>query len=96
MISVLNTELTKFVNWLHANKLPLNLTKTHCIVFSSKRKYVDVNLTDQVLIDDVPLNRVSSAKFLGVTLDEKLNWNEHVSCIKKKVSKSIGVICKAR
>ena len=96
MVSVLNTELKKIVNWLHSNKLSLNVTKTHYIIFSSKRKYVDVNLTDQVLIDDVPLNRVSSTKFLGVILDEKLNWNEHVSCIKKKVSKSIGVICKAR
>ena len=82
MVSVLNTELTKIVNWLHANKLSLNVTKTHYIVVSSKREYVDVKLTDHVLIHDVPLNRVSSTKFLGVTLDEKLIWNEHVSCIK--------------
>ena len=72
MASVQNTELTKIVNCLHANKLSLNVTKKHYIVFRPKRKYVDGNLTDHVLIDDVPLNRASSTNSLALPLMRSL------------------------
>ena len=39
---------------------------------------------------------VSSAKFLGVFIDNKLSWVEHINYISRKVSKSIGIIIKAR
>ena len=66
------------------------------MIFSTKRKIVDVAETDQVFIAGVPLNRVHSTKFLGVTLDEKLCWNDHVTYIKGKIAKSIGLNCKAK
>jgi hypothetical protein len=33
--------------------------------------------------------------FLGVLIDEKLNWKEHINMVKSKVSKSIAIIYKA-
>ena len=35
-------------------------------------------------------------KFLGVLLDENLNWKTHISCIEKKISKNLGILYKAR
>ena len=37
---------------------------------------------------------VSTTKFLGIVIDNKLKWNDHIICIKNKISKSIGIICK--
>lgn len=35
-------------------------------------------------------------KFLGVILDNQLNWSEHIKYISNKISKAVGVIIKAR
>ena len=35
---LLNVELCKITDWLSANKLSLNVTKTKCIVFHSDKK----------------------------------------------------------
>ena len=35
-------------------------------------------------------------KFLGVLLNEKLIWKHHINCIQDKISKSLGVLYKAR
>lgn len=42
------------------------------------------------------VKRVSSTKFLGVIVDEHLKWYEHIKLIKNKISKGIGLLCKAR
>ena len=34
------------------------------------------------------------ARFLGVYIDEKLQWNEHIHQISAKVSKNIGILKK--
>jgi len=34
---------------------------------------------------------VNNARFLGVYIDEKLQWNEHINQISAKVSKNIGI-----
>ena len=38
LYNTLNDELKKVVDWLSANKLSLNVKKTHCIIFRSLRK----------------------------------------------------------
>ena len=42
------------------------------------------------------ISRVHTTKFLGVIIDEKLNWKEHINYIKTKLSKRISIMNKAR
>ena len=42
------------------------------------------------------LTTSKNIKFLGVIIDNKLNWSDHILCIKNKISKSIGIINKTR
>ena len=49
-----------------------------------------------VKINDCVLNRVNIIKYLGVIIDHKLKWCEHISYVKNKVSKGLGIIFKAR
>ena len=53
-------------------------------------------INQDIKINNIPIDRVHSTKFLGVYIDSKLNWSEHIKCIRGKLSKSIGIICKAR
>ena len=39
---------------------------------------------------------VSTTKFLGVIIDNKIKWNDHIIYIKNEISKSIGIIYKMR
>ena len=49
-----------------------------------------------ICIDNVKLSRVEFTKFLGVIIDEKINWTNHSQYIINKISKSIAIICKAK
>ena len=43
-------------------------------------------------IRNCELSSVQKAKFLGVIVDEKLNFKDHANCIQKKISRSTGAI----
>ena len=49
-----------------------------------------------IYMNSVRLKRTKSIKFLGVHIDEVLSWEAHISHIASKISKSIGIIRKAR
>ena len=93
LANILNTELNKLSIWFRANKLSLNLKKTKFMVFkpSQKRKSHDI----QLFINDYKLDQVKETIFLGVILDENLNWKSEISHVANKVSKSIGIIRKS-
>ena len=45
-----------------------------------------------VKIDDLPITKVSSAKFLGVVINETLTWSDHIQTLKQKILKNAGII----
>ena len=52
--------------------------------------------TEKIIIRNNEIAAVKSTKFLGVIIDDKLKWKEHLQYIKNKISKSIGIIYKIR
>ena len=86
-------DLAIITEWLKANKLSLNIKKTHYMCFSAKNKVKpDISLK----IDGEIIAEVTSSKFLGVIIDDKLNWKDHVSFVCRKGARGLGVIIKAR
>lgn len=90
----MNNELSVLSEWLRSNKLSLNVSKTHFMIFSPPRK--KENHIVSLNIENCPLHKVHQTKFLGVILDSKLSWKPHVAYIKGKISKSIGIIHRAK
>ena len=88
---MMNKELCKLFKWLKANKLSLNVKKTHYILFRSKHKSVPTMKTKVRTMDEC-IGEVQSTKFLGVVIDCYFNWSKHRNYIKTKVSKEIGII----
>ena len=86
--STLETEGNKVIEWLIANKLLINLTKTQSMMFTFRRNrpLLSINLNDNVIYEQ------DIVTFLGVVIDNKLNWKSHISHICSKVSKSIAII----
>ena len=90
---LLNKELELLFIWLKSNKLSLNTENTFYMLFHRARIKGNKSV---VKINDSVLNRVNNMKYLGVIIDHKLKWCEHISYVKNKVSKSLGIIFKAR
>ena len=95
LIDRLNTELISLNNWFKANKLFLNTKKNHFFMIFHRSR-IKPNVINKVVIDNHELTQVNSAKYLGVIIDHKLNWIEHISYVKSKMSKGIGIMYKAR
>ena len=50
----------------------------------------------KLFMDKTNLREVECIKYLGVILDNKLSWIQHISYVKNKISKGIGIMYKAR
>ena len=90
--TTINSELAEISTWLKINKC-LNVKKTHHMIFTHKRK-IQPNVA--LSIEGHPIDEVDNTKFLGVYLDNKINWKKHISYISGKVARGIGLIIKAR
>ena len=87
--TVLNAELSKISDWLKTNKLSLNVKKSKYIIFHMPQKKVNPL---QLIMNNTEISRVINFDFLGLTLNENLNWKPHIDKISNKISRSIGIL----
>ena len=83
---VINNKLSKVSQWLAANKLSINVTKTKYMVFHLHKKvvtYPDLQLNGN------KIERVTQFNFLGLILQSNLSCNKHVNHISLKVAKKL-------
>ena len=59
------------------------------MVFKPRQKRSICNI--QISLDNQNIVKVKEANFLGVILDENLNWKSEISHVANKVAKSIGI-----
>ena len=88
----LSSELLLVEEWLLSNRLTLNTKKTYYMIFSQRRVPTDTRVT----IGSKVIDRQSSGKFLGVILDDKLTFRNHIEHVTKKVSKLCGLFFKLK
>ena len=90
----INADLKILTNWLSANKISLNAKKTEFIVFRPQSKSLNSNPFIKLMGNRIYPSK--SVKYLGVHLDEHLNWKTHVSSIASKLQRANGVLSKIR
>jgi len=90
----INQDIPLLTTWLETNRLSLNLKKTHIMVFGKKHRNIENTIS--TTIKGTTLEIVTHTKFLGVILDNSLSWKEHSLYLSKKISKSIGILTRAR
>ena len=56
----------------------------------------NIELPDEFKILNKKIDRVKEVRFLGVIVDEKLNWSAHIKTLKSKMSRYIGILCKIK
>ena len=72
-------ELVNYIdNWTTSNNMKLNIGKCKELVIDfAKKKHCFPPLT----VDEVNIERVKSARILGLTVQDNMKWNEHINNI---------------
>ena len=95
----INEDLMYVDNWLKGNTLSLNVMKAHSMHISTKPKLKDLTNKNEYLRLKIRVDKlevVQKTKYLGVQIDNSLDWKEHIKVISSKVSKAVGFLRHAK
>ena len=74
-------DLNIILDWFRANSLTLNVQKTNYLLFALDTRKHAVYLN----VDNVTIQPSSKTKFLGVIVDDRLEWSQHVKNVLTKM-----------
>ena len=78
--------LKKWCVWFAVNKLTVNITKTNYMLFGSLMLNKEVKLKEQ----NVNIETVMVTTFLGVFIEEFLNWKAHIKYVNQLLCGDMG------
>ena len=93
IVSQLDKLISSLLEWVKSNGLALNLKKTKYMIFSRSRQ---IDLPSPLIISKTVIERKFEARFLGVIIDESLNWSRHIQTVLSKMSRYIGIMYKIK
>ena len=88
----INQELHKIDEWLCINKLTINLNNTNFLLFSNNSTLLELN----IYFAGSKIKQCDNVKYLGVYLDDKLNWDRHIGYLITKLSSAFAIFYKLR
>ena len=94
LLHVGNSIMKDMDKWFTANLLTLNTDKSFFCIYRKPKKIL--NIPDKIEFNGKAINRAKSIKYLGVTIDEFLNWNEHTHNLIKSLKSYFSVFYNIR
>ena len=64
------------------------------MIFHPRQMKINVNFPP--VMENTIVKQAVETKFLGIIIDQRLSWKSHLSFASKKISKTVGIIAKAR
>ena len=85
--------IDRFSTWCKNLKLIINIQKTKCMCFTTKKDENFDPITPQLKLDGVDIESVSTYKYLGVILDAPyLTWKPHINMLKTDCMKRLNIL----
>jgi len=72
------------------------MIKTHFMLIGSRQKLRTLTESPRFAINDFQVSQVTTAKSLGVTIDDRLDWSGHIEKVTKTVASGIAAIKRIR
>ena len=94
VLESIQKDLVNVEKWLNANKLSLNPEKSCQICIEIGKSASNFNSFSVFKINSVNILESESCKNLGVRLDKKLKFTEHIEDVKKKLAMQCGIVSK--
>jgi len=89
---LVNTELQKVDEWMRFNKLSLNYSTSYMLIGPKGNRLYDFT----VKINENTISQTNSTKYLGVYIDDKRTWSDHITNLEKSISRSVGIFYRIR
>ena len=83
--NLVNTEMSKIDQWMNSNKLSINSSKSQYMLVTNKKN--TRNKTFQLMVNNSEIKQSNCIKYLGVLIDDKLSWKNHIDNICSKISR---------
>ena len=90
----INQDLSFLSKLLRSNKISLNTSKTEIIIFRPKRKTIQKHLNFRISGQQIKTS--THVKYLGIHLDQHLDWNLNMTTLQSKLNRAIGLLSKIR
>ena len=90
----INVDMKNLINLLNANKISLNIKKTELVIFKHMNKKLESPI--KIKLSRKSLYCTKSAKYLGLKIDENLNWKEQTHDIVTKLNRANTLLYKIR
>ena len=74
------------------NAIQINAEFTKIVDVCSKQRILKSTEIPNVIINHIPIERVTYFKFLGVIIDSNVTWSHHINHISNKLSRICGVL----
>ena len=87
LIETFNSNMQIFNAWCNANKLHLNLNKTKAMLFTPR--YL-TGPPPNIIINGTTIEFVCEYKYLGLIIDQKLSFKNHVNTLNRKLNRIVG------
>ena len=84
----LNPSIKHLCEWVENNNMTINTDKTMYQIFSLKHKIS----TPDIKINGKSINKSDCTTYLGISLDNKLNLNQHTKNIVMKTTKKMNIL----
>ncbi len=84
----LQEDLDNLNNWTNKWQLNFNFSKCYHLGITNKRDPE----TYSYMMNNQIINRISSTKYLGITITHNLNWNKHCDIISGKANSTLGLL----
>ena len=86
----LQGDVDSLKDWSASHFLTFNPSKCKYMLLSKKNK--PTKNPPVLTIDNIPIERTNSHKYLGIVLTSNLTWSEHIHCICSKAKKLLGLL----
>jgi len=85
--------LIEIGQWYRDNRLVINVSKSKVLLIGTRQKLSRLNIDDfNIEFNGCILERVETMRYLGLEIDEELNWNSQINNITKNVSYKIHML----
>ena len=81
------SDLKRIADWFRVNKLTLNINKTVFMSFGCTNDKLK-----EIKIDGEKIESSEYTKFLGLWIDENLNWNKHTTILINKLKRNLHLL----
>ena len=93
LIALLETECNTVIEWFQNNKMMVNPGKFQAIIIDKKKK---CHTNETLKIGDKIIKASSSVKLVGVQIHDQLNFNLHISSIRRYVANQLSALIKLK